>query len=90
MTFNKATAVKRAEQLWDRASGPWAVDVNGNPVLRGHFSDIHSPLAVSFNRTGAILRAIEEQVGVGNATSPQFVSVQASVRGYKSVYEVAS
>lgn len=74
--FDAMRAANRAMELWDRTSGPWATDAAGvSPKNERGFSDIHHPNAVSFSRTGAALRAIEEQVGRGKSINRLFVAV---------------
>lgn len=76
MTLDYAKAETRARLLWTRHTGPWAVDADGKPVMKANgFTDVHSPKAVSFNRAGAIIRALEEQVGAGKSTSRQFATL---------------
>lgn len=71
-----ASLAVRAKSLWTRQDGPWACDANGQPVRKPNgFTDIHSPLAVTFNRAGAVLRALEEQVGIGQATNRHYVAI---------------
>ena len=64
-----ALAARRARALWSRALGSWAEDAAGRAV------NLWAAEAVTFNRAGAILRAIEEQVGRGQATSRHYSTV---------------
>lgn len=65
-----AIITTRAAGLWTRDAGSWAHDADGRPV------DLWSPAALTFNRAGAILRAIEMTVGRGRSTSRQFSTVE--------------
>ena len=60
---------RRALVIWSRDVGSWAESCSGRPV------DLWSPAAVSFNRAGAVLRAIEEVVGRGKSTSRYLTAV---------------
>lgn len=69
--YNVAEA--RARVLWTHDFGAWAIDADGKPIRKSNgFSDVHSPRAVSFNRAGAVIRSLEEQVGVGKSTTRHF------------------
>lgn len=70
-----ALATRRANELTSREHGSWAHDANGTSV------GLWSPDVATLSRDGAILRAIEEQVGRGRATSRQYSTVLRRLTG---------
>lgn len=75
--LNYDLAAVTADLLWTRGDdteyGGWAQDANGNRT------DVWSDDAVSFNLAGAVIRAIEAQVGRGRSTSRMFTTLERRV-----------
>jgi hypothetical protein len=70
-------AVARVKELWTREQGSWAHDVAGRSV--GVFDET----AVSYSKAGAIIRALEEQVGSGACTSRQYTTLETRLADYR-------
>lgn len=76
MRLNYTLAESRARALWTRNHAPTVTDAAGQPLCKPTgFADVHHPDAATFNLTGAITRAIEEQTGQGTMTNRHFVEL---------------
>lgn len=70
-----ARATRRALDLWTRDGGSWAETADGRPTK------IHAADAATFNRCGACILAIEEQIGAGKSTSRTIDTLERRVCG---------